>query len=150
MFFSLAITNILSRTPGGQSAHWSRRGPIISALIQQLEINKYRALGLSMFPYPQPPSLGWFTKSNWLSVPAPGYIIQCSKIKIWKEGWAFSCIRELFFLARPTCSGAVSVRFQGCFWNEEIKTQNTACSPHPVWDTMFKPKQTIYSLRHAW
>ena len=31
--------------------------------IQQLEINKYRALGLSTFPYPQQ-SLGWFTKSN--------------------------------------------------------------------------------------
>ena len=53
---------------------WSRRGPIISALMQQLEINKYRALGLSTFPYPQQCS-GWFTKSNWLSVPAPGYII---------------------------------------------------------------------------
>ena len=66
----------------------SRRGPIISALMQQSEINKYRALGLSTFPYPQQ-SLGWFTKSNWLSVPAPAYIIQYSKIKIMKRGLSF-------------------------------------------------------------
>ena len=70
---------------------WSRRGPIISALMQQLEINTSRALGLSPFPYPQQ-SLGWFTKSNSLSVPAPAYIIQCSKTKNTRRGLSlFSC-----------------------------------------------------------
>ena len=126
---------------------WSRRGPIISALMQQLEINKYRALGLSTFPYPQQ-SLGWFTKSNWLSVPAPGYIIVYSAvIQNDQRGLSF-LMRELFLLARPTLRCHLSPASRLLLAPEMKRLGHTVQPvPHSLNETMFRPKQTS-NLKH--
>ena len=51
--FQLVMMHPMTQVCVLERVVWNRRGPIISALMQQLEINKYRALGLSTFPYPQ-------------------------------------------------------------------------------------------------
>ena len=124
---------------------WSRRGPIISALMQQLEINKYRALGLSTFSYPQQ-SLGWFTKSNWLSVPALGYIIQCSKKKNEKRvelshaSGSCSC-----WLVPPPVPSQPGFKVASEMKRLRHKIQPV---PHTLCETMFKPKQTCKFIKH--